>query len=148
MTDQGLGHWLERRKLRAPNDIAIICDDEQLTYAHFADAADRVAGVLADKGVKRGDKVAFFGENSPDFLVTLFATVSLGAVFVPVNTRLAGQEIAYIINDSGARVLIHDDKLDDRLPVVLDECDLETVVRTGNSHGRLRALAAQRPSDR
>ena len=148
MTDQGLGHWLERRKLRAPGDIAIICDDEQLTYARFADASDRVAGVLVDQGVKRGDKVAFFGENSPDFLVTLFATVSLGAIFVPVNTRLAGQEIAYIINDSGARVLIHDDKLEDRLPVVLAECDLDAIVRTGTTEGRLRALAALNPSDR
>src|SRR5690554_1301413 len=135
MTDQGLGHWLERRKLRAPNDIAIICDDEQLTYARFADAADRVAGVLADQGIKRGDKVAFFGENSPDFLVTLFATVSLGAIFVPVNTRLAAQEIAYIINDSGAKVLVHDDKLEDRLPVVMAGCKLEAVVRTGTAAG-------------
>ena len=148
MTDQGLGRWLERRKLRAPHDIAIICDDERLTYARFADAADRVAGVLADQGVKRGDKVAFFGENSPDFLVTLFATVSLGAVFVPVNTRLAAQEIVYIINDSGAKILIHDDKLEDRLPVVMAECALEAVVRTGTAKGRLRALASQRPSDR
>ena len=57
---------------------------------------------------RKGDRVAFLGENSPEFLQVLFGAAQLGAVFVPVNTRLAAPEIAHVLTDSGARVLIHD----------------------------------------
>src|SRR5690606_35820130 len=69
------------------------------------------------RGVGKGDAVAFLGENSPEFLLILFGTVQLGAVFVPVNTRLAPPEISHVLTDSGARVLIHDPEFTDRVTV-------------------------------
>ncbi len=109
MEDEGLGTWLRRRRARSPEAIAIVFGEERVTYREFADRSELVAGVLADAGIGRGDRVAYFGENSSSFLVTLFATVSIGAVFVPINTRLAPPEIAHVLSDSGASLLIHDD---------------------------------------
>ena len=109
MEDEGLGTWLRRRRARSPEAIAIVFGEERVTYREFADRSELVAGVLADAGIGRGDRVAYFGENSSSFLVTLFATVSIGAVFVPINTRLAPPEIAHVLSDSGASLFIHDD---------------------------------------
>lgn len=109
MEDEGVGTWLRRRRARSPEAIAIVFGDEKVTYRELADRSERVAGVLTDAGIERGDRVAYFGENSSSFLVTLFATVSIGAVFVPINTRLAPPEIEHVLSDSGATVFIHDD---------------------------------------
>lgn len=77
-----------------------------LTYAQLDDKAARLATVLADGGVGDGDRVAFLGLNSSSFLVTLLAALRLGAVFVPVNFRLAGPELRGVLNGSGATVLV------------------------------------------
>jgi long-chain acyl-CoA synthetase len=61
---------------------------------------------LAAQGVKKGDKVALFLRNSPEFVYTIFAASKLGAVVVPVNTFLKEEELSYILEDSGSSVLI------------------------------------------
>lgn len=134
MKTQGLGAWLPRRRLRNPDRVAVMFGENQhLTYAQLADGAERVSAVLAEHGVGAGDRVAFLGENSPEFLLTMFGTVRLGAVFVPVNTRLAGPEIAHVLSDSGARVLIHDPGFDARLEGVAAGEKPAHVIRTGVS---------------
>ena len=114
MHHEGLGSWLIKRREKSASKIAIIDGERQVTYAEFADAADKVAAMLADRGIRKGDAVAFMGENSPEFLAVLFGTVSIGAVFVPVNTRLATPEVSHVLGDSGSRLLIHDPGLAER----------------------------------
>ncbi len=142
MIDEGLGHWLVRRRQRSPNVPAIICGDQTVTYGELADTADKIAALLASHGVERGDAVAYFGENSPDFIGTLFAAASLGAVFVPINTRLAGPEIAHILGDCGAQVLIHDLEISDRLEGIGAECEVEVMIPVGMEPGCLRELGS------
>ncbi|MFI6784542.1 long-chain fatty acid--CoA ligase [Micromonospora sp. NPDC050276] len=108
MHQHGIGAWLAKRRLKSPDQVAIIHGDATMTYGQFADATDRISMVLRERGVGKGDSVAYLGENSPDFLQVMFGVAQLGAVFVPVNTRLAAPEIAYVLADCGARVLIHD----------------------------------------
>src|SRR5690554_5268301 len=108
MNEQGIGWWIERRRLRSPHDTAIVCDETTLTYGQFADRVERVASVLASNGVEPGDTVAYFGENSPEFLSVLFGAAVRGAVFVPINTRLAVPEIVHVLRDSEARLMVHD----------------------------------------
>ncbi|MDQ5863089.1 MAG: AMP-binding protein, partial [Actinomycetota bacterium] len=72
----------------------------------------RLANALRDCGVARGDRVAYLGDNHPSFLETLFACGQLGAIFVPLNTRLAPPEIQFQLQDCGAATLIHADSLD------------------------------------
>ncbi|MBG6105592.1 fatty-acyl-CoA synthase [Micromonospora vinacea] len=109
MHQHGIGAWVAKRRLKSPDQIAIIHGDRSpMTYGQFADAADRISAVLRERGVGKGDSVAYLGENSPELLQVMFGAAQLGAVFVPVNTRLAAPEIAYVLADCGARVLIHD----------------------------------------
>ncbi|MGI5224412.1 acyl-CoA synthetase [Actinoallomurus sp. CA-142502] len=116
MRDQGLGSWPVRRARKTPDDIALVHEDRSVTYARLRDRVVRLAHALRRAGVGPGDRVAYLGFNHPSFLETLFATGMLGGVFVPLNARLAGPEIAYQLTDSGTSVLVHAQPVDD-LPV-------------------------------
>ncbi len=134
MSTPGLGAWLPRRRLKHPDKTALIFgDDRRLSYADLATAVERSAAVFADHGIGRGDRVAYLGENSPEFLVTLFGAAHLGAVFVPVNTRLAAPEIAHVLADSGARVLVHDPSFTDRVAAAVSTAPIAHVIGTGAS---------------
>ncbi|MET0521981.1 MAG: long-chain fatty acid--CoA ligase [Jiangellaceae bacterium] len=109
MHRQGIGTWLAKRRLRSPEKVALIhAGESAMTYRQLADGADRMTSILAGRDVRSGDAVAYLGENSPEFLQVMFGAARLGAVFVPVNTRLAPPEIAHVLADSNARLLIHD----------------------------------------
>jgi fatty-acyl-CoA synthase len=106
MRDQGLGSWPARRARMTPGKVALIQAGRSRTYAELAENTTRLAHGLAARGVNRGDRVAFLGLNSVELVEMMFATAKLGAVFIPLNTRLAPPETAYILTDSGAKLLI------------------------------------------
>jgi fatty-acyl-CoA synthase len=106
MQDQGLGSWPTRRARMTPGKAALVQAGEIRTYADLAENATRLAHGLAARGITRGDRVAFLGLNSIELVETMFATAKLGAVFIPLSTRLAPPETAYILTDSGASLLI------------------------------------------
>ena len=66
-----------------------------------------MAGALRRLGVGHGDRVAYLGVNAVEVFETFFATWLLGAIAVPLNYRLSGPEIRYMLDDSGASVLVH-----------------------------------------
>ncbi|MFI5805908.1 long-chain fatty acid--CoA ligase [Streptomyces sp. NPDC051561] len=113
MRNEGIGSWPARRARKTPHRTALIHQQRTFSYADLHDRTTRLAHVLHASGVRRGDRVAYLGPNHPSFLETLFATGLLGAVFVPLNTRLAMPEIAYQLADSGARLLVHASSLYD-----------------------------------
>ena len=86
--------------------VALFVDDEKITYGEILEAVDKLAACLSNLGVKKGDKVAFFLRNSPEFIYSVFAASKLGAIIVPVNTFLKEDELTYILEDSGSTVLI------------------------------------------
>ena len=109
MRDRGLGSWLHRRARTCADRPAWSGDGahgRRFTYAEAAARCDRLAHGLRALGVQRGDRVAYLGPNHPAFLETLFATAALGAVFVPLNVRLTTAELAHLVQDSGARVVV------------------------------------------
>jgi fatty-acyl-CoA synthase len=89
-----------------PDRVALSHGDRHITYAELNERVDRLASALRGIGVKAGDRVAYLGVNHPSYAETLFAVGLLGAVFVPLNIRLAVPELRYILDDSGAEVLI------------------------------------------
>ncbi|GAA2583307.1 long-chain fatty acid--CoA ligase [Actinomadura fulvescens] len=107
MRNEGIGSWPARRARKTPDRPALIHEERSFTYAVLHDRVTRLAHALRDLGVRRGDRVAYLGPNHPTFLETLFATGRLGAIFVPLNIRLSGPEIAFQLADSGAAVLVH-----------------------------------------
>ena len=106
MRDQGLGSWPTRRARMTPGKTALVQAGQTRTYAELAENTTRLALGLAARGISRGDRVAFLGLNSIALVETMFATAKLGAVFLPLNTRLAPPETAWILADSGAKLLI------------------------------------------
>ncbi|HEU5084894.1 MAG TPA: long-chain fatty acid--CoA ligase [Acidimicrobiales bacterium] len=108
--DLGLGSMIGRRARLTPDLPALTFEGRTWTYADMLDRIDRFAAVLADGGIGRGDRVAYLGLNHPNFFVTMFAAARLGATFVPLNFRLTGPELAFIVGDAGARTLVADDQ--------------------------------------
>ncbi|MFI0819994.1 long-chain fatty acid--CoA ligase [Streptomyces sp. NPDC021098] len=104
----GIGSWPRRRARKTPGRIAIVHGDDTQTYRELDETVTRYARALRARGIGRGDRVAYLGPNHPSFLHALFATCAVGAVFVPLNTRLAAPELAYVLGDSGAMLLLHD----------------------------------------
>ncbi|MFG1849836.1 acyl-CoA synthetase [Micromonospora carbonacea] len=132
MHQHGIGVWTARRRLKSPDKVALVHGEgDTVTYRQLADAVDRVSAALRQLGVGRGDAVAYLGENSPEFLQVMFAAAQVGAVFVPVNTRLAPPEIGHVLADCRARVLIHDPDLAGSVAVVGPAARPPHVVVTG-----------------
>ena len=108
LNPNGLAEWFRRRAARAPERAAISFKNRTSSYGEVQQRIERFAATLADGGVRAGDRVAWLGFNHPDILVALFATARLGAIFVPLNFRLAARELKQILDDAGAHTLIVD----------------------------------------
>ncbi len=87
---------------------AIVYGERETSYAELAAEATRLANALIDLGIRRGDRVAYLCPHTPEMLVGHFGVPLAGAVLVPLNTRLSAEEIRFICDDSGARLLVID----------------------------------------
>ncbi|MGA0587451.1 acyl-CoA synthetase [Dyella sp. KRB-257] len=114
MGRQTLGDLLWRSTCRVPDKTAIIYGDTRLSYAQLDELANRTAHALAERGIGKGERVALLSHNHYLFVVLHFALARLGAILVPVNFMLTGEDVAYIVDHSGATGLIVEDAL---LPV-------------------------------
>jgi fatty-acyl-CoA synthase len=103
----GLGTWPARRARISPDRTALLDPHRSLTYAELAERTARYAGALRRLGVGPGDRVAYLGVNAVEVFETFFAAWLLGAIAVPLNYRLSGVEIRYMLADAGASVLVH-----------------------------------------
>ena len=121
---------LMERNLRVfPQRTGVIYRDEEWTYARLGEEISRLAGALRRVGIEPGDAVAILSPNTPMHLVAHFALPLIQAPIVSINTRLAPAEIQYILEHSGARVLLVDPELAVPLDDVLPEiASLEQVV--------------------
>ena len=156
MYDMGIGSWPARRTRIAPDRAALVDRGTETTYAELAAQTDRLAHGLRAFGVERGDRVAYLGYNATTFIETMFAVAKLGAVFLPLNTRLAPLEWRYILRDSGTSVLLWDDPFGDVVDDVLTGWgDGQPAPRTVSVTGRagqaslaeLRELGNDEPMD-
>ncbi|MYX45940.1 long-chain-fatty-acid--CoA ligase [Streptomyces sp. SID89] len=107
MRNRGIGSWPARRARKTPGRVAVVHGDREWTYRQLHERVLRLAHALRGLGVGHGDRVAYLGPNHPAFLEALFAAGALGAVFVPLNSRLTAPELAFNLADSGSSVLIH-----------------------------------------
>ncbi len=104
-----LTQGLRRAATIHPSGLATVNRARTRTWSEVQDRIARIAGGLAARGIGRGDRVAILALNSDRYFEALFAVPMLGAIIVPLNTRLAPAEIAYILADSGARMLLLDE---------------------------------------
>ena len=101
---------------RNPDGEAIVCGSERLTYRDFDNAVARCARGLSAAGIGKGDRVAMLLGNGIPFPVVMFATLRIGAVAVPISIREQTPGLAYMLAHCGAKLLVHDAALADRLP--------------------------------
>jgi acyl-CoA synthetase (AMP-forming)/AMP-acid ligase II len=102
-----------------PNDEAIVFGGERLTYSRFAQLVDGWTRRLTQLGVVRGDRVAMLLGNGLAFPAVFFATQKLGAITVPINVREQTPGLAYMLSHCGAKVLVYESDLAERLPDTL-----------------------------
>ncbi len=101
-----LHHFLEESARRHPHKIALVCGDERLSYVEVDTMADRVSQALLDMGVQRGDRVAIYMDNSTETVIAMFGTLKAGGIFVMLNPGLKSRKLGYILQHSGAKVLL------------------------------------------
>ncbi|MGO9125011.1 MAG: long-chain-fatty-acid--CoA ligase [Terriglobales bacterium] len=97
--------FLRYAREQFPNQVGVVCGEHRFTYAQFAERAARLAGALIAAGAKPGDRVAFLSTNCHRLLEAYYGVLEAGCVLVPLNVRLGPLELAFIVNDAGARFL-------------------------------------------
>src|SRR5690625_4070895 len=118
-----------------PQNIAVVDGERTLTYRELEDQANRLGHALLGLGLKPQEVVGVMSRNSIELIVTYFACAKAGLVCAPVNLGLKPAEIAYCLNDAGARVLIIEDVLAEAaaaLPAQLPK--LERIYWTGDTN--------------
>ncbi|UYV16059.1 fatty acid--CoA ligase [Porphyrobacter sp. ULC335] len=112
-----------REHARTQGDIiAFTYGHEELSFAEIDEGADRVANGLTALGVKPGERVAFLGKNHPLYFEAFLGANRMGAVMTPVNWRLAAPEIAYVLDNSQARVVFVGEGFAEVLAVIRADC--------------------------
>jgi fatty-acyl-CoA synthase len=104
-------HWVDhvaRHAHAIPDQAAIRFEGASITWARLHERVRRLAAAFAIRGVGRGDRVAILMTNRPEFVEATLAANAAGAIAVPVNFRLAPAEAAYVLGDSGARLVVTD----------------------------------------
>jgi fatty-acyl-CoA synthase len=136
MRNQGLGSWIARRARRAPERTALVFEDSSWSYGELRDRIYRLAHGLASLGVRTGDRVGYLGPNHPSFVETMFACGALGAIFVPINYRLAGPEIAYILGDAGCDALVYGSELAPTVDAIRSQVPVRSYLAVGEARGQ------------
>ena len=105
-----LSSFIRFHARRTSDSLALIYGETRLDYAALQGRIETTAGFLASRGIGAGDVVAVLMKNSAAFIELAFATSHVGAVFLPVNYRLAAEEVRYITEHAGAKLIIADDE--------------------------------------
>jgi long-chain acyl-CoA synthetase len=119
---------LEQSKNRYPEKDAVWAGGVTLSYAQLYDQVSCLSSALAEENLSKGERVALFLPNGPEFLIAYFATVRLGAIAVSLNVMLKRDEVKFIVNDCEARFLITCDRLLDQLPPLHETPTLKEIV--------------------
>ncbi|MFI6620045.1 acyl-CoA synthetase [Streptomyces sp. NPDC050528] len=107
---------LRRSARRTPARVAVDYGERSWTYEELDDAVSRAATVLLDQGLAPGDRVGSYGHNSDAYLIGFLACARAGLVHVPVNQNLTGDDLTYIVGQSGSTLVLTDPDLTGQLP--------------------------------
>jgi fatty-acyl-CoA synthase len=129
---------------RHPDRVALSMGDEEITYPELYARVQRCAGALRDLGVGRSDIVGVLLYNSVDLLEVMLASAHIGAIFMPLNWRLAGPELAYIADHAGARALVSEPELRDLFDDLREQGGDRIWVTLGAGDDRWRSLDGAR----
>ncbi len=145
--------FLTRSAFVYPDKTAVVYKDNRFTYKIFAERVYRLANALKEKGVGKGDKVAFICPNIPPMLEAHYGVPIIGAALVSVNIRLSSAEISYIIDHSDAKVVVVDSEFAPllkpeelhKVETIVTVCDIDDNITIDGSLEYEAFLAAASP---
>ncbi|MGB0865379.1 MAG: class I adenylate-forming enzyme family protein [Granulosicoccaceae bacterium] len=104
-----IAQWIDSHAQHTPEKTAIHFEGENISYVELSRRVGQSAALMTERwGLRHGDRVAVLAANHPEQVVVLFACAQIGAIFVPLNWRLAEPELQHILNDCEPTVLLHD----------------------------------------
>ena len=131
--------FLERSGTVHAERVAVVDGDRRFTYAQWRGRCRRLASALRSAGLRKDDRVAFLALNSEPLLLAHFAVPQAGGILVAINTRLTADDVAYIVDHSGARWVFHSPELEPLLAGVPDSVrrvdvttELDGLLETGS----------------
>jgi fatty-acyl-CoA synthase len=107
--------FLRRSAYMFPEKTAVVYGERRYSYGELEERVDRLSWRLRDAGLQKGDRVAFLCPNTPPMLEAHFAVPAAGLVLVAINTRLGKDEVSYILEHSGAKMVFVDAELEELL---------------------------------
>ncbi|WP_259671173.1 MULTISPECIES: class I adenylate-forming enzyme family protein [unclassified Rhizobium] len=115
-----------------PDKVAVIFEDQSLSYRQLLEKVDNTARHLLALGIGKGETVAAFAQNRPELIYCYYAAARLGAIFVPLNPNLTQSEVEYSFRHSDAKILIYDDLVADTAKGAVAAEALVPMSRLGN----------------
>jgi long-chain acyl-CoA synthetase len=128
-----LTHYLDEWARRQPEKPAVLFYGHATSYAELDRLSNKFASLLKRLGASKGDRVAVFLPNCPQFYICFFGILKAGCVHVPVNPMFTRPELAYEINDTQARIVVAHDQLAHLVEEVREECGIAQLIVTGFS---------------
>lgn len=122
--------YLQKWAELTPDKPCIIWYGETLTFKQLNDDSNRFASYLADKGMKKGDRIAVFMPTCPQFLIAFYGILKRGCIYVPVNPMFKEQELLYELNDTEAKLIIAHDQLFPLIDAVKDKTSIQEIITT------------------
>jgi len=138
---------LRQTAARVPNRIAIIFEGMELSYSELDHLSDRLAAALIDLGVAKGDRVAIYLHNCPQFAIAYYGILKAGAVYTAVSPLLSARELVHQLNDCGAETLVAEDVLMDGAQAVLADTMVRRVITTGLADCSSAVRSVLRPGE-
>lgn len=127
--DEFLKYWAEHR----PDGIAMEEGDRRTTYGEAEVLTRKLIAAMQARGIRKGDMIAWLGKNSDRYFLLLYAAARMGVVMAPIGWRLAPPEIAYILGDTGAKLLVTGEEFFETGARVAQSMDNGPQVVTGES---------------
>lgn len=116
-----IGEFMAKRALLTPDSEGLVCEETRRSFKELNERANRFANAMLGLGVGSGDRVGILALNEPEYFDMFFGLGKIGATLVPVNYRLAGPEVAFILSDCGARVLVFGKEYTDTVEAIRAE---------------------------
>lgn len=123
-----LADTMTQAALKWPEKKALVFEGMHWTYGQWNAWINQTAHAFARSGVVKGDRVAFFTYNRPEQITGFYALMKLGAIPVPINYRLAPNEVKYIVEDCGAKMLVFEASLRKQVMQIKDGLKLEKLI--------------------
>jgi long-chain acyl-CoA synthetase len=131
---------------RAPDRAAVVFYGRSISYRELRDATDRLAGALASLGIRKGDRIALYLLNSPQFIIAYFAALKCGATVTPISPVYTSHEVRYQLQDSGARAVICQDILYDKVLKSGATLDFAVLTSVGEYLPALKRMFSKKPA--